>query len=332
MGDITTVGIDLAKNTFSVHGIDKSGTVLFRRAVSRNKLSVLVAQLPPCLIGMEACSGAHEWARRFSQFGHTVKLIAPKFVTPYRKSGKNDGNDAEAICEAVARPNMRFVPIKTVEQQSDLGLHRVRQGFIEDRTATINRVRGLLAEFGHVLPNGSIQVRRRARELVEQLPTRIARCLRDLLDHIEGLTTKIVEYEREIEMHVRQNDLAKRAQTRSGIGVMTASAIVASVGNGHDFKNGRQFAAWLGLVPRQYSTGGKTRLGHITKRGDGYLRTLLIMGARAVLQRAAYNTDPLSRWALAVKQRRGYHRACVAVAAKNARVAWALIAKEAAAA
>jgi transposase len=328
MSDITTVGIDLAKNTFSVHGIDRSGTIIVRRAVSRSKLSGLVGQLSPCLIGMEACSGAHEWARRFTQFGHTVKLIAPKFVAPYRKNGKNDGNDAEAICEAVARPNMRFVPVKSVEQQSDLGLHRVRQGFIEERTATINRIRGLLAEFGHVLPHGAVQVRRLARGLVDQLPTRIAGCLRDLLEHIELLSTRILQYERDIEAHVRQNELAQRAQTRSGIGPMTASAIVASVGNGRDFKNGRQFAAWLGLVPRQYSTGGKTRLGHITKRGDGYLRTLLIMGARSVLQRAAHKTDPLSRWALAIQQRRGYHRACVAVAAKNARVAWALIAKE----
>jgi transposase len=175
-----------------------------------------------------------------------------------------------------------------------------------------------------------MQVRRLACACVDQLPVRIARCLRDLLAHIEVLSSKIVEYEREIEVHVRQNVLAKRAQTRSGIGPITASALVASVGNGHDFKNGRQFAAWLGLVPRQYSTGGKTRLGHITKRGDGYLRTLLILGARAVLQRAANKTDPLSRWALAIKLRRGYHRACVAVAAKNARVAWALIARESA--
>ena len=169
-------------------------------------------------------------------------------------------------------------------------------------------------------------------ELIDRLPARVARCLRDLLEHADRLTGKIVEYEREIEAHVRNNDLARRAQSRRGIGPITASALVATVGNGHDFKNGRQFAAWLGLVPRQYSTGGKTRLGHITKRGDPYLRTLLVMGARAVLQRAARETDPLSRWALAVQQRRGYHRACVAIAAKNARVAWALLAKETAAA
>ena len=328
MSEVSTVGIDLAKNVFSIHGVNAGGMVVLRRTVSRAKLAELVAQLPPCLIGLEACSGAHEWARRFSEFGHTVRLIAPKFVAPYRKGSKNDGNDAEAICEAVARPNMRFVPIKSVEQQADLGLHRVRQGFVEDRTATINRIRGLLAEFGYVIPNGAVQIRRRVPELIDRLPARVARCLRDLLEHADRLTGKIVEYEREIEAHVRNNDLARRAQTRRGIGPITASALVATVGNGHDFKNGRQFAAWLGLVPRQYSTGGKTRLGHITKRGDPYLRTLLVMGARAVLQRAARETDPLSRWALAVQQRRGYHRACVAIAAKNARVAWALLARE----
>ena len=328
MNLVSTLGIDLAKNTFSVHGVNANGAVLLRRTVSRSKLSELVAQLPACLIGLEACSRAHEWTRRFSACGHTVRLMAPKFVAPYRKSGKNDDNDAEAICEAVTRPNVRFVPMKSVQQQADLSLHRVRQGFIEERTATLNRIRGLLAEFGYVLANGAIQVRRQVPPLLEALPPRVARCVRDLLEHADRLAAKALEYEREIRMGVRDNELARRAHTRQGIGPITASALVATVGNGHDFKNGRQFAAWLGLVPRQYSTGGKTRLGHITKRGDPYLRTLLVMGARAVLQRAAREQDPLSRWAMAVQARRGYHRACVAVAAKNARVAWALLAKE----
>ena len=324
MNLVSTLGIDLAKNTFSVHGVNLNGEVVLRRSLSRAKLSELVAQLQPCLIGMEACSGAHEWARRFVTSGHTVKLMAAKFVMPYRKSGKNDGNDAEAICEAVARPNMRFVPVKSLEQQSDLTLHRVRQGFVDERTATLNRLRGLLAEFGHVLPLRAVEVHRRVPQLLGKLPTRVAACARDLL----RLQAKTLEYEHEIRVHVRSNALARRTQTRMGIGPITASALVATVGNGHDFKNGRQFAAWLGLVPRQYSTGGKTRLGHITKRGDPYLRTLLVMGARAVLQRAPSLTDPLSRWALAVRERRGYHRACIAIAAKNARVAWALLARE----
>ncbi len=332
MAIVSTVGIDLAKNVFSVHAVSSEGAVILRRTVSRAKLSELVAQFPPCLIGMGACSGAHEWARRFAAFGHTVKLMAPKFVIPYRKSGKNDGNDAEAICEAVRRPNMRFVPVKALEQQSDLSLHRVRQGFIEERTATLNRLRGLLAEFGHVIPLRAIELKRRVPELLEVLPARVATCARDLLEHAARCEEKALEYEREISSHVRTHALAQRAHTRQGIEPITASAIVASVGNGHDFKNGRQFAAWLGLVPRQYSTGGKARLGHITKRGDPYLRTLLIMGARSVLQRAARLTDPFSRWALAVQARRGYHRACVAIAAKNARVVWALISKESVAA
>src|SRR5580704_1596454 len=304
MSIVSTVGIDLAKNVFSVHGVDVRGVVLIRRTVARAKLAQLVAQLPPCLIGMEACSGAHEWARRFAAFGHIAKLMAPKFVAPYRKSGKNDGNDAEAICEAVARPNMRFVPVKSLEQQSDLTLHRVRQGFVEERTATLNRLRGLLAEFGHVLPLRAVEVRRRVPQLLGKLPTRVAACARDLLEHAARLEAKTLEYEHEIRIHVRSNALAQRAQTRMGIGPITASALVATVGNGRDFRNGRQFAAWLGLVPRQYSTGGKTRLGHITKRGDPYLRTLLVMGARAVLQRALSLTDPFSRWALAVRERR----------------------------
>src|SRR6516225_3654451 len=330
MNLVSTLGIDLAKNTFSVHGVDGAGTVVMRRTVSRSQIGELVAQLPACLIGMEPCSGAHEWARRFGRFGHTVKLMAPKFVAPYRKSGKNDGNDAEAICEAVTRPNMRFVPVKSVEQQSDLGLHRVRQGFVEERTGTLNRIRGLIAEFGYVLPIGVEQLRRQVPQLIDRLPARVAHCVRDLLEHAERLRSKALEYEREIRLTVRDNELARRAHTRPGIGPITASALVATVGNGHDFKNGRQFSAWLGLVPCQYSTGGKTRLGHITKRGDPYLRTLLVMGARSVLQRAYRESDPLSRWALALQQRRGYHRACVAIAAKNARVAWALLAKESA--
>lgn len=332
MNAVSTLGIDLAKNTFSVHGVDAQGVVTVRRTVPRAKLAELVARLPPCLIGMEACSGAHEWARRFSATGHTVKLMAPKFVAPYRKSGKNDGNDAEAICEAVGRPNMRFVPIKSVQQQSDLSLHRVRQGFVEERTATLNRIRGLITEFGYVVPLGTERLRREVRDLLERLPVRVARCVQDLLEHAEGLRSKALEYEREIRSTLQQNELARRAHTRPGIGPITASALVATVGNGHDFRNGRQFSAWLGLVPRQYSTGGKTRLGHITKRGDPYLRTLLVMGARSVLQRAYRETDPISRWALALQQRRGYHRACVAIAAKNARVAWALLAKGTAAA
>ena len=325
MGNVTTEEVDLAKNVFSLHGIDADGAVVLRKTVSRARLLELIAQQPACLIGLEACSGAHEWARCFQALGHTVKLMAPRFVAPYRKNGKNDGNDAEAICEAVTRPSMRFVPIKTLEQQAVLCLHRVRQGFIEERTATINRLRGLLAEFGFVLPQQAAEVRRRATEWLEQLPAHAACAIRDLREHLRVLDERVKQYERSIEAHARDHAGAKLVQQRLGIGPMSASAIVASVGDVREFKNGRQFSAWLGLVPRQHSTGGKQRLGHITGRGDPYLRTLLVMGARSVLQRASSQSDPLSRWALAVRVRRGYHRACIAVAAKNARVVWAML-------
>ena len=329
MDNVTTVGIDLAKNVFSLHGVDGRGHVVLRKTVSRSKLTALVAQLPPCLIGLEACSGAHEWARRFCALGHAVRLMAPKFVAPYRKGGKNDGNDAAAICEAVSRPSMLFVPIKSVEQQALLTLHRVRQGFIEERTATINRIRGLMAEFGAVLPQRAIEVRRGAAALLDSLPHRAARALRDLLEHVRGLEAKALEYEREIAEHAKSDERARRIQALSGIGPVSASAIVATVQEAREFRSGRQFAAWLGLTPRQFSTGGKTRLGRITGKGDPYLRTLLIMGARSVMQTAPRRTDRLARWALAVRQRRGYHRACVAIAAKNARILWALLSKEA---
>ncbi len=329
MDNVTTIGIDLAKNSFSVHGVDAAGAVVLRKTVSRARLMGLLMEQPPCLIGMEACSGAHEWARRLQQFGHRVKLMAPRFVAPYRKNGKNDGNDAEAICEAVSRPQMRFIPIKTPEQQAVLCLHRVRQGFIEERTATINRLRGLLAEFGFVLPQSSAAVRQGVGELLERLPPHAARALGDLREHLRILDARVRDYEHSIEAHARESREAQLALARQGVGPITASAIVASVGDAREFKNGRQFSAWLGLVPRQHSTGGKQRLGHITARGDPYLRTLLVMGARSVLQRAPGKDDPLSRWALAVRARRGYHRACVAVAAKNARVLWAMLAHSA---
>ena len=325
MGNVTTIGIDLAKQSFSVHGVDAAGTVVLRKTVSRARLMGLLVEQQPCLVGLEACSGAHEWARRLRQFGHTVKLMAPRFVAPYRKNSKNDGNDAEAICEAVSRPHMRFIPIKTPEQQAVLCLHRVRQGFIEERTATINRLRGLLAEFGFVLPQSSAAVRHGLAGLLEQLPPHAARALSDLREHLRTLDARVRDYERAIEMHARESREAQLVLQRRGIGPITASAIVASVGDAREFKNGRQFSAWLGLVPRQHSTGGKQRLGRITARGDPYLRTLLVMGARSVLQRAPRQTDPFSRWALAVRARRGYHRACVAVAAKNARVLWAML-------
>jgi transposase len=327
MDKVTTVGIDLAKSVFSLHGVDGAGRVMLRRTVRRDQLHEVVAGLSPCLIGMEACSGAHEWGRRFQAHGHTVRLMAPKFVAPYRKSGKNDGNDAEAICEAVTRPNMRFVPVKSIEQQALLALHRVRQGFVVERTAIINRLRGLMSEFGVVLPLRSVTVRRQAAAAAEALPELAKQVIGDLLERLRALDERIGGYDRQIEAQARLSEPARRLMKIRGVGATTALAIVATVGNAREFKNGRQFAAWIGLVPGQYSTGGKPRLGHISKRGDAYLRNLLVQGARSVLNSAGRHQDRMSRWILELQPRRGYYRTLVAIANKNARIAWALLAK-----
>lgn len=328
MEQITTVGIDLAKNVFSLHGVDGAGRTVLRRTVRRERLVETVASLSPCLIGMEACSGAHEWGRRFERYGHTVKLMAPKFVAPYRKSGKNDGNDAEAVCEAVGRPNMRFVPVKSTEQQALLTLHRVRYGFVVERTATINRLRGLLCEFGVVLALRSVTVRRQAAQAAETLPELARRAIADLLEQLRGLDARIDAYDRQIEQQAKLCEPARRLMAIRGIGATTALAIVATVGDAREFKNGRQFAAWIGLVPSQHSTGGRARLGNISKRGDAYLRNLLVQGARSVLHSALGREDRLSRWALKLQDRRGYYRTLVAIANKNARIAWALLARD----
>lgn len=325
---IIRIGIDLAKNVFAVHGVDEAGQVRLARTVRRDQLLEVLAAVPPCVVAMEACSGAHHWARRLLDLGHTPRLIAPKFVAPYRMSGrqgKNDAHDAAAICEAAGRPAMRFVPIKTAAQQALLTVHRVRQGFVEERTATINRLRGLLSEFGIVLPLKAATVRHQTARHLEVLPALAQRALGDLLAHLTELDGRIEAYDTQLKLAARDDERARRLMSLRGVGPVGASAIVATVGAAHEFRNGRQFAAWLGMVPRQYSTGGKQRLGRITKAGDAYLRTLLIMGARAVLASAAGRTDRISRWALALQARRGYMRAVVAIAAKNARLAWAML-------
>ncbi len=328
---IVFVGIDPAKNVFAVHGVDEAGKAeLVRPAVPRGRLLELVAMLPPCTIGMEACSGAHHWARQMQAHGHTVRLMAPKFVAPYRlsgKRGKNDAADAAAICEAVQRPNMRFVPPKSVEQQARLMVHRARQGFVEARTATLNRIRGLLSELGIVLPLKASTVRSQAAERLEELPGWANTVIGDLLGEVKRLDQRIEEYDRHITEMARQDDRVARLMRLSGIGPTTATALIATIGNGHEFRNGRQLSAWLGLVPGQYSSGGKARLGRITKAGDAYLRSLLVLGARAVLNAAVGKTDSLSRWAQALVQRRGYWKAVVAMAAKNARMAWAVLSR-----
>ncbi len=328
---ILYVGIDLAKNVFAVHGVNESGQPeLVRPSVARAKLHELIASLPPCVIGLEACSGAHHWARLFMAHGHTVRLMAPKFVVPYRlsgKRGKNDAADAAAICEAVQRPNMRFVPTKTESQQAQLCVHRARQAFVEARTATLNRIRGLLSEFGIVLPLKAATVRREAAAVLEDLPGRSNLVIGDLLSEVHRLDERVAQYDRHIAQMAREDERARRLMRLAGVGETTATALISMIGNGHEFKCGRQLAAWLGLVPGQYSSGGKTRLGRITKAGDPYLRSLLVMGAKALLNAAKLKSDSISRWALALAERRGYWRAVVAIAAKNARMAWAMLAR-----
>lgn len=326
---IIVIGIDLAKHVFAVHGINESGKpALIKPRVARDQLLALVASLPPCLIGMEACSGAHHWGRLFAQHGHTVRLMAPKFVAPYRLSGrrgKNDAADAAAICEAVQRPNMRFVPIKDIDQQATLCLHRTRQGFIEERTACYNRLRGLISEFGIVLPLKVERLRRDIGAHLDALPGWARRCAQDLLDHAAALDTRVDAYDGLIREASREDSRSHALMQLPGVGPTTASALRASIGSGHDFKNGRQLAAWIGLVPGQNSSGGKARLGRITKAGDAYLRSLLVMGARAILASLGDKQDRFSRWCRALVERRGYWRAVVAIAAKNARLAWAVL-------
>jgi transposase len=329
---ITTIGLDLAKQVFQIHAADAEGRVVLRKRLRRNQLVAFFANLPPCVVGLEACCGAHYWSRVFSRFGHTIRLIAPQFVRPYVKSNKNDANDAEAICEAVSRPQMRFVAAKSVEQQDIQSLHRVRSRLIGSRTQLGNQIRGLLTEYGIVLPQHFSQLRRELPRVLEdatnELTALTRRLFTSLYDELLSLEEKIAALDDQIVVIHRASEPCQRIAAVEGIGPLTATALVAAISDGKAFKNGRQFAAWLGLVPKQHSSGGKTRLLGISKRGDTYLRTLLIHGARSVVYRAGRKTDPRSLW-IADKQRRlGTSKACVAVANKNARIAWSLIAHE----
>lgn len=325
---ITTVGLDLAKNVFQVHGADERGRAVLRKQLQRDQITTFFANLEPCLIGIEACGSAHHWARQLEALGHTVKLIAPQFVKPYVKSNKNDVADAEAICEAVGRPSMRFVPIKTIDQQAVLSLHRARQGFIKARTAQANQIRGLLAEYGLVIPQGISHIRRRVPALVENaandLPGMFRVLIDRLLEHLKMLDQQVDEIEIQIKAWHRSNEASQRLEQIPGVGPLTATAMVATVGDARNFKNGRELAAWLGLVPRQHSTGGKPTLLSISKRGDVYLRTLLIHGARSF----AYNIRKKAthdHWLCKLIDRRGANVAVVAQANKTARIVWAML-------
>jgi len=329
---ITTVGIDLAKNVIQIHGVDERGKTVLRKQLKRAQVAAFFATLEPCLIGMEACGSAHHWARKLQGFGHKVRLMAPQFVKPYVKTNKNDVADAEAICEAVGRPNMRFVPLKTTEQQGVLALHRARQGFVKARTAQANAVRGLLGEFGIVIPQGMSPLAKRIPEILEDgengLTGSFRQLLQRLMEHLKELDRQVGELEREIQVWHRENEASCKLAKVPGIGPITASALVASVGDAKNFANGRQMAAWLGLVPRQHSSGGKSTLLGISKRGDSYLRTLLVHGARSVVRYAEGKTNPAADWLKSLLTRRHTNVAVVALANKNARIAWALLAHD----
>ena len=335
MDKITTVGLDLAKQVMAVHGVDATGRMVMRKVLRRDQVLTWSAALSPCVIAMEACGGAHHWARELTRQGHTVRIIAAEFVQAFRKSGKNDANDAEAICTAARQLNMRFVAMKSVAQQAALCVHRLRQGLVEERTAMINRLRGLLTEFGGVAPLSPEKLRRELARCLDpddlRLPAPVRALVADELSALDQLETRISTYALQIAAHARDDERAQRLQTIAGVGPITAAALVATVGQPQHFRNGRQFAAWLGLTPRQHSTGGKTRLGRITKRGDAYLRTLLILGAKSALQ-AALRKPPelrhaLHRWIIAVHDRIGYHKTLVAIANRHARIIWALLVK-----
>jgi transposase len=326
------VGLDIAKNIFQIHGVDAKGRVVLRKRLRRSQLTDFFANIPVCVIGMESTRGAHYWSRVLGTFGHTIRLIAPQFVKPYlKKAAKNDANDAAAICEAVSRPHMRFVPQKSVAQQDLQCLHRVRRRLIGCRTQLGNQIRGLLSEYGIEIAQHLSQVRRVLPALIDPGEDRLSGAARSLFaglyEELCELDRRIGELDETVVRAFRADDLCQRIGEVEGIGPVTATAVVAAIANGSTFDNGRQFAAWLGLVPRQHSSGDKVRLLGITKRGDPYLRTLLIHGARSVVFRCANKTDSRSRWIADKVKRLGVAKACVAVANKNARIIWALLAR-----
>ena len=330
--NIKRVGIDLAKSVFQVHGVDSQEKVVLRKQLRRAQLLDYFKKLPPCLIGMEACGGAHYWARELQKLGHTVKLMAPQFVKPYVKSNKNDANDAEVICEAVARPTMRFVAIKTIAQQDIQAIHRIRSELVQQRTAKVNQIRGLLTEYGIVVGRRVDVLRNALPQLLEDAENGLTADFRVLLDGLRQdlitLDERVDDLDKKIKTLATSNPAAKRLQQIPGIGPIIATALICAIGDGKQFQRGRDMAAWLGLTPRQHSSGGKDRLLGISKRGDAYLRTLLIHGARSALKVAGKKDDPRSRWLQNLCSRRNKNIAAVALANKNARIAWALLSKE----
>jgi transposase len=331
--NITRMGIDLAKNVFQLHGVDKHEKVVFRKQLKRAQMLEMFANKPPMLIGIEACGGAHYWARKLTGLGHTVKAMAPQHVKAYVKSQKNDKRDAEAICEAVSRPTMRFVRIKTEDQQDMQAIHRVRDRLVKSRTALVNEIRGLLAEYGIVITSTGVPATRRGLlEAIENaengLTIKMREILFDLNEEMSEIENRIQRYLQKIHQHGVQDERVKRVMEIEGLGPISASAIVTAVGDAKQFKNGRDMAAWIGLVPTQHSSGGKEKLGGISKRGDKFLRTLLIHGARSVIRFSDTKTDKRSLWVNELIARRNKNVATVALANKNARIIWSILARE----
>ena len=334
---ITHVGADLAKSVFAVCALGSGGTAVERRELKREAFVAWLSRLPKgCVVGMEACGAAHHWARTMSALDLVPRIMAAEFVEPHRKSRamKNDRNDAEAIALAVRDATMRFVPVKTLEQQARLSRHRMREGWKEERTALMNRIRGLLTEFGVIFPRSSAQLRKGLAESVHdpRIPEAVRQLVAMTREDLERIDQRIAACDRAIGLACRSDPMAKRLQELMGIGPTTADAVIATAGTARDFRNGRQFAAWLGLVPRQYSSGGKARLGAITRRGDAYVRTLLVQGAKSTLKQALRaapeSSTRLQRWARELHGRAGYQKTLVAIANKNARVLWALLARD----
>ena len=330
--ELKRVGVDLAKRVFQVHGVDAGERPVVRKALSRTQMRLFFQNLQPTLIGMEACGSAHYWARELAALGHEVKLIPPQFVKPYVKSNKNDANDAEAICEAVSRPTMRFVTVKSAEQQAMQSVHRVRSRVVKARTALVNEIRGLLAEFGLSIDTlGVAAVRKALPGFLEDgengLPGTFRALLSELYEELLTMEARVAVLNQQLAAHAETDERVRQVQQLPGIGPISASAVLASVGDAKQFKSGRDFAAWLGLVPSQHSSGGKSRLGGISKRGDAYLRTLLIHGARACVTASDGKTDRRSRWIQDLMTRRNKNIATVAVANKNARILWAMLSR-----
>ena len=327
--EITTIGLDLAKNFFQVHGVDDAGAAVLRRTLRRSQVIPFFTKLQPCLVGMEACGTSHYWAREIARFGHDVKLMPPAYVKPYVKRGKTDANDAEAICEAVTRQTMRFVAVKSPEQQAALSMHRARDLMVKQRTQMINMIRGLSSEFGVAAPRGVHQALALARRLVDgepmQMPMLAIEVVTTLSRQLLECHDKVLDFERAINKWHRSNDVSRRLATIPGIGPIGASALAASVADPHQFKSGRQFAAWLGLTPLQNSSGGKERLGRISKMGDQYLRKLLVVGMTALVRSVKYKAEKADPRLAHFMARKPTRVATVALANKTARIAWAIM-------